>query len=231
MTLIGTLVGLLLSVLGVVAMLALYLTMVDVSTNSGQSAVRDSQLASALLGAQMELQAVGWRIEPGEAGDNLRLAGDGRGVVWRFRNVEGGPLLCAGLRIVADAPAAGAAAAAGPDGPLARGLYLMPATPCAGVDDAGVSWATPGQPTPRLLVSEAGFHVGQGEVSVLRLAEARFTLAGGACEPFGQNPSEQEHATLALDAGGLRLFGVCLQNIKGDPIVPPVESGQEAIAP
>ena len=101
---IGTLVGLLLSVLGVVAMLALYRTMVDVSTSSGQSAVRDSQLASALLGAQMELQAVGWRIEPGEAGDNLRLAGDGRGVVWRFRNVEGGPLLCAGLRIVADAP-------------------------------------------------------------------------------------------------------------------------------
>src|SRR5690606_20913815 len=99
MTLIGTLVGLLLSVLGVVAMLALYRTMVDVSTSSGQSAVRDSQLASALLGAQMELQAVGWRIEPGEAGDNLRLAGDGRGVVWRFRHVEGGPLLCAGLRI------------------------------------------------------------------------------------------------------------------------------------
>ena len=126
MTLIGTLVGLLLSVLGVVAMLALYRAMVDVSTSSGQSAVRDSQLASALLGAQMELQGVGWRIEPGEAGDNLRLAGDGRGVVWRFRNVEGGPLLCAGLRIVADAPAAGAAVAAGPDGPPARmGLSIV----------------------------------------------------------------------------------------------------------
>ena len=33
------------------------------------------------------------------------------------------------------------------------------------------------------------------------------------------------------DAGGMRLFGVCLQNIKGDPIGPPAESGQEAIAP
>ncbi|MEN1957654.1 hypothetical protein [Luteimonas changyuni] len=219
MTLIGTLVGLLLSVLGVVAMLALYRTMVDTSTSSELSAVRDSQLASALLGAQMELQAVGWRIEPGTAGDNLRVSADGRGVVWRFRDVDGGPMLCAGMRIVAEAPAAGAAMA-GPDGPLAQGLYLMPATPCSGVDDAGVTWATPGQPTPRMLVSAVGFHVGQGEVSVLRLAEARFVQQAGACEPYGQNVGEVEHVTLALEAGGMRLFGVCLQNIKGAEIVP-----------
>src|SRR5690606_27861625 len=134
-TLIGTLVGLLLSVLGVVAMLALYRTMVDVSTSSELSAVRDSQLASALLGAQMELQAVGWRIEPDAPGENVRLDGDGRGVIWRFREADGGPMLCAGMRIVAEAPAPGAAMA-GPDGALAQGLYLMPGTPCSGVDDA-----------------------------------------------------------------------------------------------
>lgn len=218
MTLVGTLVGLLLSVLGVVAMLSLYRTMVDVSTSSTRSALRDGQLASALLGAQMELQAAGWRIEPGEPGDDLRMAADGRGVVWRFRDVEGGPVLCAGLRIVADAPAAGAAA--GPDGALAQGLYLMPATPCAGVDDSSVTWATPGQPKPRMLVSEAGFHEGQGEVSVLRLAQARFRQEAGGCEPYGQQPGEVEHAMLALEAGGMRLFGVCLQNIKGVAIAP-----------
>src|SRR5690606_10262644 len=124
-------------------------------------AVRDSQLASALLGAQMELQAVGWRIEPDAPGENVRLDGDGRGVIWRFREADGGPMLCAGMRIVAEAPGA---AMAGPDGALAQGLYLMPGTPCSGVDDAGLDWARPGQPKPRLLVSAVGFHVGQGEV-------------------------------------------------------------------
>ena len=220
MTLIGTMVGLLLSVLGVVAMLALYRSMVDVSTDSTRSAVRDSQLAAALLGAQMELQAAGWRMEPAAPGDNLRVAADGRSVVWRFREAEGGPVLCAGLRIVADAPPAGAAMA-GPGGAQAQGLYLLPATACSGVDDAAVTWATPGQPLPRMLVSAAGFHVGQGEVSVLRLAEARFSQAAGACVPYGHAVPEVEHPMLALEAGGMRLFGVCLQNIKGAAITPP----------
>ena len=225
LTLIGTLVGLLLAVLGVVAMLALYRAMVDVSTDSGRSAMRDSQLASALLGAQMELQAAGWRIEPDEAGDTLRVAADGRGVVWRFRERDGGPLLCAGLRIEAEAPAD--PAAAGPDGPRARCLYALPATPCAGVDDSSVTWATPGQPTPRMLVSEAGFHVGQDEVSVLRLADARFRQATGPCEPYGQRVGAWEHAMVVLEAGGMRLFGVCLANIKGDPIEPPAGAEED----
>ena len=218
LTLGGTLVGLLLAVLGVVAMLALYRAMVDVSTDSGRSAMRDSQLASALLGAQMELQAAGWRIEEDEAGDNLRVTDDGRGVVWRFREGDGGPVLCAGLRIVAEGPVG--VAAAGPDGARPQGLYSLPPTPCAGVDDSSVTWDTPGQPTPRMLVSAAGFHVGQGEVSVLRMADARFRQSTGPCEPYGHRTGDREHATVVLEAGGMRLFGACLTNLKGDPIDP-----------
>jgi Tfp pilus assembly protein PilW len=205
-TLIGTMVGLLLGILGVVAMLALYRAMVTVSTDTAQSAQRDSQLVSALLGAQMEAQSAGWRIDPAEAGDNVRISSDGRQVLWRFREVDGGPVQCAGLRILA-------AATEG------AGLYQLPATACSGVDDASVQWGSPGRPSPRMLVSAAGFHVGQGEVSILRLDNARFRMQPATCAPYGQGTPVNQHATLTLEADGMPLFGICLPNIKGAPIV------------
>lgn len=208
-TLIGTLVGLLLSLLGVAAMLALYRSMVSVSTEAASSAQRDTQLVSAMLGAQMNLQAAGWRIEPGTPGDNVRIAADGRTVLWRYRDVAGGPMLCEGLRLSA-ADAADAEA----------GLHLLPATPCTGVDDPALTWDSPGQPVPVRLVSAVGFHQGQGEVSALRLANARFHMQAATCLPYGQGVPVREHVLLTLDADGMRLFGVCLQNIRGAAIAP-----------
>lgn len=209
-TLVGTLIGLLLSMLGLAAMLVMYQATVSVSTEAARSAQRDTQLVSGMLAAQMHLQAGGWRVETGTEGETVRIAPDGRQVLWRFRDVDGGPLLCEGLRLTG-------VDAAGTERPDA-GLHLLPATPCTGVDDPGLTWSSPGQPVPLKLVSGVGFHVGEGEVSALRLANAAFQMRTATCVPFGQGVPVNEHALLTLEADGMRLFGVCLQNIHGATI-------------
>lgn len=210
-TLVGTLIGLLLSMLGLAAMLVMYQATVSVSTEAARSAQRDTQLVSGMLAAQMHLQAAGWRVEPGSEGENVRISADGRQVLWRLRDVDGGPLLCEGLRLTGPAPA-------GEDSPDA-GLHLLPATPCTGVEDPALTWSSPGQPVPLKLVSGVGYHVGEGEVSALRLANAVFQMRTATCVPYGQGVPVREHALLTLEADGMRLFGVCLQNLRGAAIV------------
>lgn len=206
-TLIGMMVGLLLSLLGIVAMLALYKAMVDVSVDATLGSQRDGQLVAGLLGAQVELQQAGWRIEPGTPGNTVELRDGGRQVVWRFRQADGAPLSCAGLRLVDEAGEGDA-----------RGLYLLPATACSGVDDAGLSWGVPGQPVPQMLVSEAAFHVGEDEAAVLPLGLARFNLAQAGCVPWRQGVAATEHTRVALDVAGQELFAACLSNLDGAPL-------------
>lgn len=209
-TLIGMMVGLLLSLMGIVAIFALYKAVGDVSVDATLSSQRDGQLVAGLLGAQAELQQAGWRIEPGTPGSSVELRDGGRQVVWRFRQADGAPLSCAGLRLVDDVGQA-----------QPRGLYLLPATACSGVDDAGLTWGVPGQPVPQMLLSEAAFHVGEDEAAVLPLELARFHLAQAPCVPWRQGVATTEHTRLALDVAGQELFAVCLSNVDGAPLAVP----------
>lgn len=213
-TLVGLMVGMLLSLLGIAAMLSLYKTVVDVSTESVRGSQRNGQLAAALVGAQAEAQQAGWGIDPAEPGEDVAVSADGRQVVWRWREAPGAPMRCAGLRVVASAPAVAPVADAG-DG---RGLFLLPATGCAGVDDPALGWNTPGQPSPRMLASVAAFYAAEGEVGLPPVAQARFRLSQEACMPYGQSTAEREHGRLALETGGVALFAACLPNLAGPPL-------------
>ena len=207
-TLVGMMVGLALSLLTIVAMLALYKTMIDLSSDATRSAERSGQLGAATLAAELELQQAGFGIEPGEAGENLLVAAGQ--VVWRFRELgaAAADYQCAGLRL-----------ATADDGP--RGLYLLPATPCTSADDAGLTWSAPGQPLPQQLASESAFHVATGEVAVFPLADATFVQAAGtACFPYAQTATTDLSPQVQLLALGEPMLSVCLPNLAVAPPPP-----------
>lgn len=207
-TLVGMMVGLALSLLTIVAMLALYKTMIDLSSESMRSAERSGQLGAAAVAAELELQQAGFGIEQGEAGENLHLSAGGDAVVWRFRELgaAAADYQCAGLRLVT---ATGAA----------RGLYLLPATPCTSADDAALDWTSPGQPVPQQLASESAFFVATGEVGAFPLADASFVQAANSvCFPYGQTAVTAESPRVALVASGVPMLSVCLPNLAVVPV-------------
>lgn len=74
-SLIGLMVGLILSMLVVLAMLSVYRISVRVSVDATQSAQLTGQLSTGLLGAQMRLQGAGFRVvDPGYSTSLLVLA-------------------------------------------------------------------------------------------------------------------------------------------------------------
>ncbi|MFC4728238.1 hypothetical protein [Coralloluteibacterium thermophilus] len=209
--LVGMMVGLLISLLAILSMLAVYRLMIDISVEAIGTSQRDGQLASALLAVQIELQQAGFGIErtPGTPdGALLAIAEPAPGVaqvVWRFR-----PDLvtdaCAGLRLATrgDAP----------------GLYWLPPRPCTGA--AGTTWADADlQP----LSSAAAFFVPRArdgsvldEARVATLADARFQLEGTCTLPFAQQafdpaaPRPLAQRLVLRDGEGV-LFTACLSNI------------------
>jgi len=210
-------VGLLISLLTIAAMLVMYKNMIETTANASRSAVRDGQVSSALLGAQMDLQEAGFGIATTETVESrLSLADQGRQVRWRFKPTLGGADNCAGLRIVDTS-----------GGSLARGLYKMPAKSCSSA--ASVSWSDAElqpiaadaaffQPT---LKDGSAFADGEREVGALSLAAAtggtgyRFSAVADACMPFHQQDTVDQagqRVTLSQASNDV-LFSVCLPNL------------------
>lgn len=113
-TLIGMMVGLVISLLTIAAMLAVYKMMIEVSGAATSDSLRDGQVASGLLAAQIEVQQAGFGVDqpvlaPGGAAlatsDStirrlIAVADDGKRVTWSYR--LSGRDFCAGLDIVPD---------------------------------------------------------------------------------------------------------------------------------
>lgn len=98
LSLVGLMVGLLLSMIGILAGMMLYQNMVRVSIESRTDAAQDGQLASAMLSLQLELQSAGYGIASDEAGTHLQLvAGPPQTLYWRYR--EAATFVCRGFRI------------------------------------------------------------------------------------------------------------------------------------
>lgn len=129
-SLISMLVGVVISILTIAGMLALYKSMISVSTSATQAARRDGQMAAALLATQMSMQSAGFGLPASAAlGTKLHIDTDGKRIVWRSANVNGATSACSGLIIVDDAQATG------------RGLYQLEPKTCADASDATLAWS------------------------------------------------------------------------------------------
>ncbi len=215
-TLIGMMIGLVISLLTIAAMLAVYKMMIEISGNASRSAVRDGQVSLAMLSAQVEMQQAGYGIAADDTQPVLDVSDDDEArVVWRFQSaVSGGASTCAGIEILR-----------APSGAREPGVYAMTPSACS----SAAGWTAGGY---SLLASKEAFFVAQDregndytdEVGANLLANAVFELrdgsAGDGCTlPYAQQvsgaaPSSQQVVLLAGgDADAGVLFSVCLPNI------------------
>lgn len=82
-TLIGLMIGMLISIISVLAILTLYKNLVHVSIDATEDASHDGQVATALITAQLELQSAGYGIENAD-GLHLNASDDGSEIRWRY---------------------------------------------------------------------------------------------------------------------------------------------------
>src|SRR5690606_13766993 len=61
-TLVGMMVGVMISLITIAGMLVLYKTMIEVTGQASSDSLRDGQVASALLAAQMDVHEAGYGI-------------------------------------------------------------------------------------------------------------------------------------------------------------------------
>lgn len=220
LTLIGMMVGLLISLLSLVSLLAVYKMAIGVSTNAVGARQRDGQISAALLAAQIELQQAGYGIVRSAGAADLETLVKTRApetgasqVVWRYRP-DLATDTCAGLLLDT----------AGSD----AGLYWLPQKACANAADA--TW-TPSERQP--LASSATLFVPQdrdgnqlAEAGAAALAGAQFQLDGTCSLPFAQQAFDDDDAyplaqRLVLRGGdGTALFTACLSNLATGTHVP-----------
>lgn len=187
-SLVSMMVGLVISLITIGAMLAVYRTAATVSTSAAATTQREGQLASALLGAQIELQQAGFGLEAGEAGLELTPTE----VAWRYRRELGGPLFCAGLRIGTSGQGADTAAT----------LFQLQEKDCPGALEAGA--ARPLIVLPPAIAGDPAQEAGHVDLPSLRFEQAD----DSACLPYEQH---RDHAP-SVPAGD-EIFAACLPNL------------------
>ncbi len=101
LSLVGLMIGMLLSMLTLTAALVLYRNMVSVSVDSRLDSSQDGQMASAMLMLQLQVQSAGFGFAAG-AGSHLfpSAVGATQVVYWRYKPVA--TPLCQGFRIQDD---------------------------------------------------------------------------------------------------------------------------------
>lgn len=187
-SLVSMMVGLVISLITIGAMLAVYRTAATVSTAASATTQREGQLASALLGAQIDLQQAGFGLEAGEAGLEVTPTR----VVWRYRHGPGEPLLCAGLQVGTTGQGADAAAT----------LFQLQEKACAGALEAGP--ARPLVVLPSAIAGDPSLDAGHVALPGLRFEQAD----DSGCLPYEQH---RDHAPSA--PAGTDVFSVCLPNL------------------
>lgn len=185
-TLISMMVGLVISLITIAAMLAVYQAASGVSTAATTTTQREGQLASALLGAQIELQQAGFGLDAGV--DGLELSPSE--LVWRHRRDLDGPLFCAGLRI------------GQVDGDGATALFLLDEQACDGALQAGA--ARPLAVLSAAVAGDAALDAGHIDLQALRFEHSD----DSGCLPYEQH-RDSAHAL----PGAGEIFSVCLPNL------------------
>lgn len=99
MSLIGLLIGLLISVLCILGSLTLYKNLIQVASESKLDSNHDGQLASAMLMIQLEVQSAGYGIDGADEThiiEHIPSTGQ-RQLLWRFTTDDGATFQCRGL--------------------------------------------------------------------------------------------------------------------------------------
>ena len=87
-SLVGILIGMLISIISILSILALYKNLVHVSTDASNDASHDGQISTALMTTQLELQTAGYGIE--KAGqEHINTNDDGSEIRWRYLDSGG----------------------------------------------------------------------------------------------------------------------------------------------
>lgn len=182
MTLVGLMVGTTISMIVILGLMALYRNVLHVSVEAGQDARHEGQVSTGLMGAQMLLQAAGFRLDNSAYGSHL--------VVLSGSALTAGALSATAQAMVNDAslsPAADSASgdaivwvanSPGGDLSLATCGLLRPAGAAGGLSHSTApcpsgradGWSTLSWSTPRTLVETQA---------------VRFRLVRRACRPFG----------------------------------------------
>lgn len=95
-SLISLMVGLLLSMIGILAGLTLYKNIVQTTVQTRSDALQDGQIASALLTLQLELQSAGYGLANDPTKTHVARSAAGDAIYWRQNT---GTLQCKGFRI------------------------------------------------------------------------------------------------------------------------------------
>lgn len=101
MSLISLMIGMLISMIGILAGFMLYQNMVKVTLQTRTDASQDGQLASAMLSLQLELQSAGWGLDLAtNPGPHLVLdAGPPQTLYWRYSEINSTEAVCKAFRI------------------------------------------------------------------------------------------------------------------------------------
>ena len=107
LSLVSLMVGITISMLVVVAMLATYKATLAITVDAGQGARSNGQLAAGLLAAQIELQGAGFGVEsPAYATNLVVLGGAALGEGLTLEGASARPLASAGNAVVWDSASA-----------------------------------------------------------------------------------------------------------------------------
>ncbi len=187
MTLISLMVGLLLSMISILAALSLYKSLVQVSIESRTDAVQDGQLASAMLSLQLELQTAGYGIATDAPGTHVQLVvGPPQTLYWRYKDA-GATFVCRGFQIE------------DVENNTRRRLQLL-ALPAANCNASGVLSGLPNWAVSTVL---AEFRA--SEAARANLPAIAITLARQECFPYGMGEAaEHQMVTVTADNAARR---------------------------
>jgi hypothetical protein len=206
-TIVSLMVGLLISLIVVVSMLALYKILIDISGSASSVAARDGQVSSGFLAAESLLQDAGFGIAATELpGQRIVVNGTGnRTVIWVYRQTLGGSYYCGGLRLKLTA-----------EDTRGAGLYtLIPVLCPTGVNDAAVVWSSTNS-VP--LTSTTAFYTdsaaGNEQGSYTLNNSYNFSSTNGTCWPYGQQAGTAvSHPQVSFNFQNDTLFTACLSNL------------------
>lgn len=223
-TMISILVGVMISLITIVAILVVYKNAIEISGSASRSSMRDEQMAAALMAAQIDAQQAGFGLLP-DANPHSIINLTNKQVVWRYKqHLTDTVSFCSGLLLIDPQ-----------QDPNAAGFYSLPAKLCTSAD--AVTWSVDerralvpsgGTTTPGSIFYKATHRDGSdepAEVGALTLQPPPtantdtgfiFNLSPATCIPYMQQLSglsAVEQLTLAA-SDGTTLLTVCLPNVK-----------------
>lgn len=221
MSLISLMIGILISMIGILAGFLLYQNMVKVTLQTRADATQDGQLASAMLSLQLQLQSAGFGIDKAaNPGPHLALvSGPPQALYWRYLNdpANSNSAVCAGFR-VEDVVV---------DGSIKRQLQLLsPETPASCTLVATLNGLPGGWKATSIL---AQFRKSEEALAITSFPVVTITQDISQCFPYGLGQAANYRTVTisvdgaarraAIDAGNATpaiapsVYSFCLPNI------------------